>query len=172
MSRPSLTTQQIEYAVARHLSWRQNVIVPNVYWGFHLSHEADLLVITPARSCWEIEIKVSVKDLRRDRLKKHGHDCDRVRRLYFAIPKALEKEIPNIREDAGVFVVDAGDRVGGICRLVRAPKERRGSRALTPEEVLALMRLAAMRIWTLKEHLIRACGDRQQKRKETKCSIA
>ncbi len=156
MSRPSITTQEIEYAVAKHLSWRQNVIVPNVHWGFGLRHEADLLVVTPAGSCWEVEIKISVKDLRRDARKRHGHDCDRIRRLYFAIPKKLEKEIKNIREDAGVFVIEKDDTVGGFCRLVRAASERQGSRALTPDEVKSLMRLAAMRIWTLKEHLIRA----------------
>jgi hypothetical protein len=53
-----LRAPDVELAVARFFNYRINLIVPNIYWGFGLNYEADLLIISPAAFATEIEIKV------------------------------------------------------------------------------------------------------------------
>lgn len=140
----------IEIAIARYLNPRQNLIVPNVSWGLNLNHEVDLLILTNSGYAWEVEIKVSLSDLKRDKLKLHGHYSDKIKRLYFAIPEYLEKQaLPYIPERAGLFVV------GKDVRLIKAPKINIRAIKLDTYEIKKLYELAAMRIWLLKECIYR-----------------
>ena len=145
-----LRSSHIEIAVARHFGYRQNVIVPNVFWGLGFRHELDLLLVTQRRVCWEIEIKVSVSDLKRDVEKRHQHQDPRLARLYFAISETLVPHISCIPESAGVLVVDSRLRL----RVLRPPRIRKAKK-LTDSEYLKLLELGTMRIWTLKQTLMR-----------------
>jgi hypothetical protein len=100
-----LKAAEIEIAVARYFHPRVNLVVPNVSWGMGL-HECDLLVITRAGYAYEVEIKISKSDLKKDREKRHCHVSSRISRLYFAIPKELENCIDYVPERAGIISVD------------------------------------------------------------------
>lgn len=109
-----MTAADISYVLA-HKIWkpRTHVIVPNLSWGL-LPWEADLAVLHGSGYMDEVEIKISLSDLRREfETKKHKHDelvrglassylCDRkwiynwsdtkphiVRRFWFAMPERL-----------------------------------------------------------------------------------
>ena len=141
-------TGQIELAIARYLDTRINLIVPNVYWGLGLRYEVDLLVLTQSKYAYEIEIKTSISDLKADLKKRHQHDSNKFKRLYFAMPLELKlKALELIPERAGLFIVHSNSRV----ELVKTPKLNPNARKLTELEIQKLYELSAMRVWNLKE---------------------
>jgi len=62
-----ITTPEMECALAGWFDYRQNLIVPCVYWGVgYYTHECDLLIVSRAGYVTEVEIKISRSDLRAD----------------------------------------------------------------------------------------------------------
>ncbi len=160
-----LHTGDIELAVARHLNPRINLIVPNISWGLWFGHELDLIVVTQNRYAWEIEIKISVADLKADLKKKHCHESSKIKRFYFAVPTSLkEKALVLIPKNAGLFIVDETDN--RWVHLVKAPAVNHNARKLNDEEIQKLYELAAMRIWSLKETIYRL---QKEKPKDKMC---
>jgi hypothetical protein len=147
-----LTTADMELRLASYFNPRRNLIVPNVSRGLDI-HECDLLIMTPRGYLTEVEIKISISDLKKDKEKLHEHNDPRIKRLFFAIPKYLyEKGKPHIPPNAGILVVDPKRR-GGV-KVVKQPVERRDSlRPLNDEEKFQLARLGAIRVWPLKRKL-------------------
>lgn len=144
-----MTLIEIEIAISRLFDHRQNMIIPNVWWGLGFNHECDLLVCTKAGYCTEIEIKTSRADLKRDGLKPHGHGDPRIRRIFFAIPEKLLAHKDLIPEQAGIITISNGQAT-----IVKNAVVNKQARSLKLEEMLHLGRLASMRIWTLKRALI------------------
>ena len=155
-----ITTIEAEERLAQYFDYRQNIIVPNVSWGFHL-HECDLLVLRKSGYLVEIEIKVTRTDLKKDRGKFHKHidDYNRVKELWFAIPDYLQDSIEFIPEHAGVIVLNKEDRSYSDCpvircKILRKARINKSARTLYENEMLKLARLGTMRIWTLKKKII------------------
>lgn len=152
---PRITTPEMEIALANHFGFRKNLIVPNVKWGLRLNnkpmHECDLLILTRSRYLWEVEIKVSKADLIADKKKAHGHINPNVKRLYFALPHYLKDCIQHIPDRAGVILVNK-PRTRLSCKVVRPAQIEKGYQ-LADKEELQMARLAAMRIWNLKQKL-------------------
>lgn len=139
---------EIELALARHLDTRQNLIVPNVFWGLNFHHEIDLLVVTQSGYAWEIEIKISIQDLKNDQKKTHCHRSDRIKRFYFAVPEKLkDQSLLHIPEHAGLFSVKNNLWV----TLVKAPKVNTQARKFNDGEIDKLYELVSMRMWNQKE---------------------
>ena len=65
-----MNAREIEYHVSNYFDVLRNICVPNVSHGFNGLWESDLLIVTKARYLYEVEIKTSVADLRKD-LKKN-----------------------------------------------------------------------------------------------------
>lgn len=149
-----ITSLDIEIAVAKHFGWRQNVIVPNVHWGLGLHYEADLVVLRPSGWAVEIEIKTTASDIKADLKKRHQHDSDLFRELWFAVPAGLAAN-PDIPPHAGVLSVY--ERSPGLLdvKTVRPAALRKTARKWSPELRAKLLELAAMRTWSLKQHLQR-----------------
>jgi hypothetical protein len=157
----SPTAQHIEVLVADHFHYRQNVIVPNVWWGWQLRYEADVVVMRPSGYCDEVEIKVTATDIRADTRKRHVHDDSRFIRLWFAVADGLQDH-PDIPQRAGVLVAEykhgqQNHEGRFVLRQHRAarPRTKGIRRVVTPEERMKLYELAAMRIWTLKAALLK-----------------
>jgi hypothetical protein len=145
-----ITTTEMECLVARFFSWRVNLIVPNVSWGMGV-HECDLLVATKAGYLWEVEIKVSKADLKKDALKWHEHRNDKIKHLFFAIPTYLEDCIEHIPARAGIITVaPKEERIWGRVKKIREPETNKAARPITDQQRYTLARLGAMRIWGLK----------------------
>lgn len=150
------TTSEIETAVAGYFDPRRCVVVPNVWWGMDLMHECDLFVLTKSGFAYEVEIKTSSSDLKRDILKRHGHKSKMLKRLYFAIPlKLLEANREYIPAHAGILTVNHR----GLVKKEREAKINNDAVPLKPEQQLKLAHLGTMRIWTLKKEL-RRINDR------------
>ena len=148
-----MTSVDIEISLSNYFGPRQNFIVPNVSYGLGI-HEVDLLVVSQAGYCTEVEIKTSVSDLKADLKKEHGHRSNLIKYFYFAVPEKLkDKALELIPERAGLFVVKDINFYWHNCRIEKSPIVNKAARALKSDELIKLGHLAAMRIWTLKERL-------------------
>ena len=159
MADTNLTIDQIELAIAEFFGFRNNIIVPNVSWGFFATHEADLVIINKSGYMTEVEIKRSWQDFLNDFKKHTTHDEGKVMWKYFAVPDSLS-------EKAWQYLCDNGHREWGVIQYnefggawaVHHPNNRQittKSNRLFLEEQLAIARLGSMRIWKLKEKLTR-----------------
>lgn len=184
-----MNCQEIEIAVARFFGYRANLIVPNVTWGLDFRHELDLAILTRSGHLTEVEIKTNLADLKRDQEKNHNahrHPHPRIRRLFFAYPKTMDSPEAQalVPDHAGILTVERKHYKGykdwtGKERpahtvlkasTARAAKPNREARKLDPESAARLPYLAAMRIWTLKEHIqtqARRYRDRKKKTGQT-----
>lgn len=148
----ALTSKGRPHDLSKHL------VVPNVSWGLGL-HECDLVSVTPLGYASEIEIKVSVADTKKDMDKKHNHESEKLKYLYFALPKEIfEKAEPFIPARAGIYTVEAykwRKELRYRVELVRKPEVNKGHRKLTEDEMNQLRRLAAMRYFSLLRRYVR-----------------
>lgn len=152
-----LSIHEIELAIAQVFGIRNNIIVPNVSWGFFATHEADLVIINKTGYMTEVEIKRSWQDFLNDFKKHTTHDEGKVMWKYFAFPQSL-------CEKAWQYLCDNGHRDWGVIPYtesggawVQYYPDNKGhsdcSKKLFLEEKLAIARLGCMRIWSLKEKL-------------------
>lgn len=158
--RPPMTARDIELALTRPFAVfdrRRYLCVPNVSWGLGLAHECDLLALTAAGYAHEIEIKVSLYDLKRDAGKGHNHSSSIIKCLWFAGPEKLGPALLlHAPADAGVIVVaDAGADYS--VRVLREAVPR-PCQPFTAHRRYQLARLGCIRYWDAREHL-----DRLQK---------
>ena len=148
-----MTALDIEIAVAHYLDWRRNIIVPNVYWGWGLRYEADMVVITAAGYAVEVEIKVTPGDIKADIKKNYHHDSNRFRRLWFAVPERLAND-PNIPLRAGILAVtdhvDAFTRAYAV-KTIRGGQLNKSAIKMEDHHVRKLLELGVMRVWSLKQ---------------------
>lgn len=123
---------------------RNYLVIPNVSWGF-LYYEADMLLVSKARYCTEIEVKISLQDWKKDFDKrKHNRRDERIKYQYYACPMKLAKRFEelNLPEGWGVIGVDDSE---GIKILKEAVA--RDAKKVTDQELLTLARLVCFRIW-------------------------
>lgn len=149
---------EVEFAVATMFGIRRNIIVPNVCWGLDL-HECDLLIIRESGFAVEVEIKVSKADLKKDVEKNHKHESNKIKHLYFAVPESLAAEcLEYAPTRAGIITVNMGyhsdDSPFPTATIRRPAVTNKLARPLSVSEIQQAARLAAMRIWGLKEKLI------------------
>jgi len=148
-----ITAQEIEIAVAQHFGYRYKIVVPNVSWGLGLNYEADVVVLQKSGYAIEIEIKISASDIKADLKKRHQHDSNMFKQLYFAVPLELANN-ENIPERAGILAV-MGRETNGVrdVELKRAAKTNKNAVKLSEIQIRKLMSLGCMRIWSLKKKL-------------------
>jgi hypothetical protein len=161
------TAADIAGALSRDLfHFRRYLIVSNVSWGL-LPWEADLLVMTGSGYVSEVEIKISIADLKRDARKlKWSMFPDAHKMLksrWFAMPARVwdHKDAPaSVPADAGVIVVD-----GAFVRVVRDANVNDDARALTKDEQFQLARLGSMRHWSRLGRISRKAAQEQAEAK-------
>ena len=144
----------IELALAYRYKWRQNLIVPNVYYGLDFRYELDLMIVTPAGWATEVEIKISLSDLKADQKKTHNHHSNRIKYLYFAVPEKLQAQaLELIPERAGLFIVRPDLQLYDYRKteIAKSPTTNKSARKITTAERIKLNELATMRIWSLKK---------------------
>jgi len=158
-----ITTIEMEIAIAKMFGIRQHIIVPNLSWGLTGMHECDLFLIKKSGVSVEIEIKRSKSDFLADFKKGHNHKdrYNRITEFYYAFPEDLiDKCIELIPEHAGIISckrwIDYNKEEWVSAQIKRPPKRIKGARKLTEEEQLKVARLGCMRIFPLKEKLIKS----------------
>ncbi len=163
LKEPRPKTLDIEIAVAKYFNPRMNLIVPNLFWGM-FNYELDLCVLSKSGYATEVEIKSCRADLIKDKEKLHGHHNEMIKYLYFALPYHLLKDVGHVPERAGILIVRWQEAWETYhfkrdafysCTRFREPKINY-NRQWTDTERAKLLRLAAMRTWTLKNQLQKA----------------
>jgi hypothetical protein len=152
----TITAKEMELAIAEWLGPRSHLIVPNVSWGM-LNHEADLLCLSRSGYATEIEIKVSLSDLRRDRKKRHQHEHSLIRHLYFAVPASIGDCWADVPAGAGIIVVDDSHQntpYASWPKIIKPPRANPLARRFSVEQQYQLARLGTLRIWTLKYEIL------------------
>ena len=167
----NITLPEIELAIAKYYGTREHIIVPNISWGFDYMHECDMFIIKKSGYAVEVEIKRSKNDLINDFKKTHHHKSDRIREFFYAIPKDKADEWSKlIPKHAGIIVYWKceeeiwdrkkhrwSDKTRWVTRAgrIRNAETNKNGRKLTAEEQLKVARLGTMRIWNLKQKLIK-----------------
>lgn len=166
-----MTEKYIQYALARYQSpvsaFDQLLLLPNcktapVQW------ECDLLAISRAGYCTEVEIKVTMSDWKRDKGKdKHSYQkyppyrassiIDRrplIKRFFYAGPLELMKRYEEVwmPEGAGVIGVETVQKSWEpgeypVVRVLKEPTPNMAARKLTDQEIIAFGRTANVRYW-------------------------
>lgn len=170
------TITEIELAIAKCYGTREHIIVPNISWGFTWKgggwmHECDMFIVKKNGYAVEVEIKRSKSDLLNDFKKKHQHKSEKIREFFYAIPKNnLDEWSKLIPAHAGIIVYEKyeeeiWDRKARKwsgkfkwvtrARRIRDAEINKTAMKLTIEEQLKIARLGCLRIWNLKEKLIK-----------------
>ena len=160
-----LDIKQIEFAIARRFGVRDNIIVPNVSWGFFRTHEADLLIMSKKGYLTEVEIKRSYNDLLADFKKTTSHYEGKVEHMYYAVPVSIaEKSWKAITESFYGQTVKCGlityNESGFAKIVVAAPSissiwnRKKQDHRLSLEEQLQLSRLGVLRYWSMQERIL------------------
>lgn len=144
---------------------KQLVVVPNCNWT---GHECDLLIVRHDLRLVDVEIKISVADLRRDGKKdKWFHPLSggwppvgplhprrwpaKIWKHYYALPADLWTPdlAPDLEPASGVIVLSQGDGHGGgvFAEVKRQAKANRDAKPITAAELVDIARLASMRMW-------------------------
>jgi hypothetical protein len=153
MAKTKLMASDIELAVATSkFPYRQFLVGTRLSWGMGPGfHECDVLAMTSRGYLHEVEIKVSISDLRRDHGKRHHHAdyAGRIKYLWFAVPSLiLDQALPEIPADAGILAVDEDLWL----RTQRPATPRRGARPLRADEIAKFQRLLGLRYWLNREN--------------------
>ncbi len=153
-----MTTLEMEIALAKFFNPRTNLIIPNVSWGM-FNHECDLIIVGKSGLIREIEIKISKLDLLAEKKKRHEHKDKMISRLYFAIPEKLLPYIEHIPSHAGILSVSRFRKYYRT-KIIR-PAKTIGKYKLSDTDRFQLMRLSNLRIWGLKEKIIKLKKEQQ-----------
>lgn len=150
------STIEMEIAISKYFGIRTHIIVPNLSYGLSGMHECDLFALRSSGYAIEIEIKRSKADLLRDFSKKHDHSDERICELYYAIPIELLDSCKDlIPIHCGIITCNYRKNGNLYAECFRTAKRNKGSRSLTIEEQLKVARLGCLRIWNLKEKIIK-----------------
>ena len=156
-----MTTKEIENKLFRYFN--RSIAVIDKIKGLHIKgidkidgvlmrippaiyHECDILAVSEARYATEVEIKISISDLKADFKKEHNHKSEVIKNFYYCIPEnLLEKALPIIPLKCGILL--ATER--GIIKH-RACKINKKARVMTDKEVAEIWRLSMFRYWNLR----------------------
>lgn len=164
-----MTAHDIEMALTAAFApfdRRRYLCVPNVSYGLGLLHECDLLCMSAAGYLTEVEIKVSVSDLKRDADKGHGHRSGIIKALWFAGPARMTLALLDYAPaGAGIVVVcDSAYAHAptwvGKCVVVWPARPRAGAQAVTAHRRYQLARLGCLRYWDARAEVERMARER------------
>jgi hypothetical protein len=114
-----MTTAEMEKLIYWYFQDSSLVIVPKIsgnnwwldteadpmIWRNIVNHECDMLIVTKNHYLTEVEIKISLSDLKADFKKKHQHKDENIKNFYYAFPEEMkEKAIDLIPEEAGILI--------------------------------------------------------------------
>lgn len=157
-----LKTKEMEYALFCHFSSRFPLITTNISGTIGIvNHECDLLMVSKSNYLTEIEIKVSLADLKKDFKKWHGHKDERIKYQYYALTEELYEHKDLIPENFGIIMVKKKTRMNTFMKKIPLEEtfysvlevrkiqnpEFKGFK-LNDKQLLNLYRLHGYRYWT------------------------
>ena len=143
-----MTSRQIElYLVTWAFPYWKWIVVPRTYQV--VNHECDILALTDRGYAHEVEIKVSLSDVKADLKKEHGHRDNKIKCFWFAMPADLvEKAAPFVPERAGILAVGWNEKLGQNIVMHRKPVVNRSALPWAWSERCRLARAVMIRYWS------------------------
>lgn len=153
-----MRTREMEMYIQKYFMENNTylAVIPRVFKKFKI-HECDLIVVTKREHIYEIEIKVSVQDCKKDKQKEHKHIdiYNRLKYQYFAVPKSIVKQCePHIEEKFGIIVVDdtEEEHLRGNIHIHRPAPLNPTYRKITKGELINLLTTGCNRYFKLIEN--------------------
>ena len=161
-----MTTHKMESLIYTYFECGSLVIVPRVtknnawldtetdpmIWRSIVNHECDMLIVTKNHYLTEVEIKISLSDLKADFKKKHQHKDENIKNFYYAFPAEMkEKAIELIPEEAGILIaikkhLNSGYEYRDI-ECYRKPKINKEAKPINDIVLSKIYRLGYLRYW-------------------------
>ena len=121
-------------------------------WKNIVNHECDMLIVSKNQYLTEVEIKISLSDLRADFKKEHQHKDENIKNFYYAFPEEMkEKAIKLIPEKAGILIavkkhLNSGYEYRDI-ECYRKPKINKEAKPINDIVLSRIYRLGYLRYW-------------------------
>lgn len=161
-----MTTPEMEKLIYTYFESGSLVIVPRVtknngwldteadpmIWKNIVNHECDMLIVTKKYYLTEVEIKISLSDLKADFKKEHQHKDENIKNFYYAFPEEMkEKAIELIPEEAGILIavkkhLNSGYEYREI-ECYRKPKINKEAKPINDIVLSRIYRLGYLRYW-------------------------
>ena len=135
--------------VTKNNGWLDTEVNPMI-WKNIVNHECDMLIVTKNRYLTEVEIKISLSDLKADFKKKHQHKDENIKNFYYAFPAEMkEKALELIPKDCGILI--AVKKECGIpyrkIECYRKPKINKEAKPINDIVLSKIYRLGYLRYW-------------------------
>ena len=119
-------------------------------WRNIVNHECDMLIVTKKYYLTEVEIKISLSDLKADFKKKHQHKDENIKNFYYAFPEEMkEKALKLIPKECGILI--AVKKECGIpyrkIECYRKPKINKEAKPINDIVLSRIYRLGYLRYW-------------------------
>lgn len=159
-----MTTSEMEKLIYWYFQDSSLVIVPKIsgnnwwfdsetmFWKNIVNHECDMLIVSKKCYLTEVEIKISLSDLKADFKKKHQHKDENIKNFYYAFPEEMkEKAIELIPEEAGILIavkkhLNSGYEYRDI-ECYRKPKINKLAKSINDKVLSMIYRLGYLRYW-------------------------
>lgn len=157
-----MTTPEMEKLIYTYFESGSLAIVPKVtknngwldtevmIWKNIVNHECDMLIVTKNRYLTEVEIKISLSDLKADFKKEHQHKDENIKNFYYAFPEEMkEKALELIPKDCGILIAvkkECGTPYRKI-ECYRKPKINKEAKPINDIVLLRIYRLGYLRYW-------------------------
>lgn len=157
-----MTTPEMEKLIYTYFESGSLAIIPKVtknngwldteimIWKNIVNHECDMLIVTKNRYLTEVEIKISLSDLKADFKKEHQHKDENIKNFYYAFPEEMkEKALELIPKDCGILI--AVKKECGIpyrkIECYRKPKINKEAKPINDIVLSKIYRLGYLRYW-------------------------
>lgn len=157
-----MTTHKMESLIYTYFESGSLVIVPKIsknnYWFDNktmlwkeiVNHECDMLIVIKNYYLTEVEIKISLSDLKADFKKKHQHKDENIKNFYYAFPEEMkEKALKLIPKECGILI--AVEKECGIpyrkIECYRKPKINKEAKPINDIVLSKIYRLGYLRYW-------------------------
>ena len=133
-------------------NWWLDTEADPIIWKNIVNHECDMLIVTKNCYLTEVEIKISLSDLKADFKKEHQHKDENIKNFYYAFPEEMkEKAIELIPEEAGILIavkkhLNSGDEYRDI-ECYRKPKINKEAKPVNDIVLSRIYRLGYLRYW-------------------------
>ena len=159
-----MTTPEMEKLIYLYFQDSSLVIVPKIsgnnwwldteadpiIWRNIVNHECDMLIVTKNCYLTEVEIKISLSDLKADFKKEHQHKDENIKNFYYAFPEEMkEKALKLIPKECGILI--AVEKKCGIpyrtIECYRKPKINKEAKPINDIVLSRIYRLGYLRYW-------------------------
>ena len=157
-----MTTHKMESLIYTYFKNGSLVIVPKIsknnYWFDNetmlwkeiVNHECDMLIVTKNQYLTEVEIKISLSDLKADFKKKHRHKDKNIKNFYYAFPEEMkEKALKLIPKECGILI--AVEKKCSISyrtiKCYRRPQINKEAKPINDIVLSRIYRLGYLRYW-------------------------